>query len=169
MRTWCAEQPTARSAEARRALGRTLLQQGISVRDDPALAYVFWEEAREVAIGVGDMETALRAVDHWEANYDMEVWPLRVETLRKLIRYTEPLDGLRELLNTADELSDDALQEGEYEVAKELIGLAIDLARRLEQTSVVQRLGQKRAEIRSVEVSSPRPSMPQPSKPEPTR
>ena len=112
------------------------------------MAYVFLEQAKEVAINVGDPQTALQAIDQWEANYDFDVWPQRVETLQALIRQTRSPAERSDLLAVAEGMVARAIQCRQYDTAAQLASLAIRLAGRPQSTSTMARLARSRSEIK---------------------
>ncbi len=84
----------AKNDQAKAEIGRQMLQAGIETRNDPAGRFTVLTCAMETATESGDLNTALRAIDELEGNWDLDGLRMRADvllTLQKLLRRPEDL------------------------------------------------------------------------------
>jgi len=61
-----------KSAAARTALARKLLQQGLETKGDPTSCFVLFREARDLAVAAGDAAVALQAIAEIASRYEVD-------------------------------------------------------------------------------------------------
>ena len=71
----------AETSDAKARLAATLYQQGKEVKDDAAVRYVCWREARDLAATAGDTSLAMAVIDDMSRVFELE--PLFWRTYRR--------------------------------------------------------------------------------------
>ena len=73
-----------------------LLQQGLETKNHPAGRYVLLRDAATLAAEVGEVDTACQAVAALEDSFEIDIWPVWVETISRLGQQSD-----RRLLSTS--------------------------------------------------------------------
>jgi hypothetical protein len=78
---------------SRKALARKLLAQGEATRNDKVAHYVLLMEARDVAVTLPDVETALAAIDRLAETFEVDPIELKIKTLGEARRKVRTEDA----------------------------------------------------------------------------
>jgi hypothetical protein len=129
----------SREASARIALARALLRAGTESKEDDALRYAAFDEARDVAAAAGDLETALAAIDRLGAAYDVDAPDLKAEAAQTAARTRDP-EAARRILETGLDLTERLERDDAYAAALKAAAALESLARRLRDAAFVRTL-----------------------------
>lgn len=136
-----------RGSTDRQALARKLLQQGLETKDDPVAQYVLLQESRSMAAEVGDLATALGAVEELSRLYEVDRPALKyaaLATARLAATSPEQFSSFSEALLT---LTDEAVAAQETDIAEKASTLALTLAKAAKSIPLVKRTEAKAKEI----------------------
>ena len=143
------EKATTESAKAK--LAAYLLQQGKEVKDDPAIRYVCYREARKLAAQAGDANLALAVIEETSRTYDVDAMMLKAETLRTTVAAaTEKVAGVS-LVELIRPLLNEAVDLDHYKAAHVLGEAAIQAAKKARSPSLVLDLQKRLEEIQAIE------------------
>ncbi len=129
----------ARTPEEILELAKFFLEQARQTTGDTDAAYVMLDLARRAAAGVGDVEVALAAVTAIADRYSVEPWELRTTTLTTVGKSTRGA-GFKErafkLAQSAQALGDEAIRDGQYRAAEELLDIALEAAKKADDIAL---------------------------------
>lgn len=116
----------ARGTEEKAALAGQILRSASTTQDDADVQFVALEAARDLAVKVGEVDAALGAINELDKRFQIDAPPMRVKAIRDLMKTTRRHDRLIERI---DQLIDDAIQDDQFEPARQLAELAAGAAR----------------------------------------
>jgi serine/threonine protein kinase len=99
------------------ALARKLLEQGATVGNDDPARYVMLRDARDFAAQVGDLETAMKAVDAMAQTFDVESVPLKVAAANKAAPQMRGTEGMSALAKAYLAIMEEGIASGQYDAA----------------------------------------------------
>jgi serine/threonine protein kinase/tetratricopeptide (TPR) repeat protein len=132
------------------ALAEKLLQEGIKTKQSPAERYVLLTEARDLAMQVGELETAMQAVDELAKTFAIVAIEVKVDTLKKAYRKELPQATQRTFADVALALADDAVAEDNYEAALDALAVARAAALKL-STSALTPIRKREDEVKEIQ------------------
>lgn len=135
-------------------LARKLLQNGLESPEDPVSRYVLYKEARDLALGVGDLETALHAADETAKVYAIDGTALKLATLGKF-SVKEP-EAARVAAKAYLSLVSEAVRAENFEAAGSAAQKAEPLAKAAQDASLSLRVAEVKAEIASLKSEATR-------------
>jgi hypothetical protein len=134
-------------------LATKLFQEGKEIKDDPAVRYVCYREARDLAAKANETNLALAIVDEINRVYDVDALLLKADVLGLAVANAAEketglalVDAIRPLLNEAVDLD-------HYKAAHQLGNAAIDAAKKAKSPSLVLDLQKRVEEIKGIEKS----------------
>ena len=130
----------AKTAAAKTALAKEMLDAASKVRAGSADQYVLLSIARDIAAGAGDAPTALEAVDKLAEAFDVPGAKLKAETLLAAAREASSSTQRKAVAEAAVRLLDDLAGADEYETAIGLCEAARSAARKARQYALVREL-----------------------------
>lgn len=118
----------AKKSEQKGTLATKLLNQAEATRDDPAGRYALLIEARELAEASLNVEVTLQLADRIGEAYEVDVLPLKLESLKQLSTNLKSTLAMQAATEFALDLADDAVAEDNFDAAAELTRIATSLA-----------------------------------------
>lgn len=106
------------------ALAKTLLNRGGEMKDDPVAYYVMLREARDLAAGSGDIETALHAVDEIAKAFTVQPAALKLAALAKASAASKDAEVHRAIARAYLALVAEAVRSDDYDSAVAAVGKA---------------------------------------------
>ena len=139
--------------DAKTRLASTLFQQGKDVKDDAAVRYVCWREARDLAARAGDTGLAMVVIDELSKLYDVDPLLQKADVLGLAVAAaTEKEQGLA-LVEIIRPLLNEAVELDHYKAAHQLGDAIVNAAKKGKSPSLVLDLQKRIEEIRSIEKS----------------
>ncbi len=135
---------------ARRRLAATLLQEGRLTDDNLAGKYVLFRDARDLAALSGDVTTALQAIEELSLHFAVqpaEAFAMKTRILRLASKAAASKENYQFVLDTALLLLEDALNDDDYEVARELGVTARAAAVKLRSVALVTGVDKRQKEV----------------------
>jgi hypothetical protein len=111
-------------AEERRALALTLIEQSRGTVDDPSARFVLLREARDLAIGVGDVPVAVRAVDEMAIVFKVDGDDQKLLAIQRARPNVTTVAGARSAAEVAIRLARRAIESGDNQLATGAINMA---------------------------------------------
>jgi hypothetical protein len=136
--------------EAKGQLATTLLQQGRETEDDKAGKYVLFREARDLAAQVGDVATALQAVEEMAQAFALkpgEAFAMKTRALATASQGAAKPQAHQNVLDSALLLLDDALNDDDYPSAQDLAATARKAAVMLKSVPLATAVKQRQQEV----------------------
>src|SRR5262249_21224790 len=120
---------------------------------DNALRYVLLNEARDLAIQGADPEKALQAIDEMDKTFLVVALDLKADALERLLARVSmpPVALLRAILHSALTLADDGVDEGQYDAALRLLGVARSCASKLNTSATFSQINQRVREVSEIQ------------------
>lgn len=138
---------TSKKPEDRSALAKKLLAQGKDSPDDPAARYVLFHESREVAVSIGDAETALAAFRETARLFDVNRADEEAGLLSALANKVRTPEAAKLVIDAAVALIDSSIASDDYESAKRALALASASARKTQNVALITQLASRTREI----------------------
>jgi hypothetical protein len=115
------------------ALAAKLLDSGVQTRDNRAACFLLLREARDLAAQVGDVPTAMKAVDETAVRFEIDAPEAKLAALNKAVELMKPTAGAtaKAVVEGALDLLDGALARDQFETALRLTALAEAAARKI--------------------------------------
>lgn len=143
----------ATTIEAKAKLASVLFQQGKEVKDDPAVRYVCWREARDLAARANDTGLALAIVDEINRVYAVDALLLKADVLGLAVAAaTQKEQGLA-LVESIRPLLAEAVDLDHYKAAHQLGEAIVNAAKKAKSPSLVLELQKRNEEIAAIEKS----------------
>ncbi|MSQ94514.1 MAG: WD40 repeat domain-containing protein [Gemmataceae bacterium] len=143
----------ATTTDAKAKLASVLFQQGKEVKDDPAVRYVCWREARDLAAKGNDTGLALAIVEELGRLYDVDALLLKADVLGLAVAAaTEKEQGLA-LVEILRLLVKEAVDLDHYKAAHQLAEAAVNAAKAAKSPSLVLEQLKRVDEISAIEKS----------------
>ncbi len=141
----------ATTNESKSRLASTLLQQGKEVKDDAAVRFICFREARDLAAKAGDVNLAMLAIDEINRLYEVDALLLKADVLGLAVASaTEKETGLA-LVDVIRPLLAEAIDLDHYKVAYQLGDTIINAAKKARSPSLVLELQKRVDEIKMTE------------------
>jgi len=138
---------TSKKPEDRAALAKKLLAQGKDSPDDAAARYVLFNESREVAVSVGDAETALSAFRETAKLFDVNRADEEAGLLAALANKVRTPEAAKLVIDAAVALIDSSIASDDYDSAKRALALASASARKTQNVALITQLASRTREI----------------------
>jgi hypothetical protein len=119
-----------RTGPDKKALAKTLLDQALESKNDPASQFVLLREARDLASQAGDIETSFKSIDEIGKRFAVESMAMKLEVLASTRTSVKSLEEYTGLAKAYLKLSEDAFRSDDYEVASKSVEAAISLAKK---------------------------------------
>lgn len=132
-----------KSADDRRKLGRKLLEQAATTKDDAPSEYTLLQESRRLSAESGDVDTALRAVSELGRRFEIETLPLRAATLTAVSQAAKTPDDLSACALQYIALSDAASEALDLATAEKALTSAAALAKSAKNVALFSRVEAK--------------------------
>ncbi len=143
----------ATSSDKKLKLATKLFQEGKEVKDDPALRYVCYREARDLAAKANETGLALAIVDEINRVYDVDALLLKADVLGLAVAAaTEKETGLQ-LVETIRPLLAEAIELDHYKAAYQFGDALVAAAKKAKSPSLVLELQKRVEEIKGIEKS----------------
>ncbi len=130
----------ARTAEAKTALARRILDQAAESKEEPATRFALLDIAQQIAQQAGDVETALEAAGRIGEAFEVDAMDRQAEALEKTAEAALGDAARIALAEKAVELMDAALEQGAIEPAVRFREVAISVARRTRTTPFIKKI-----------------------------
>ena len=131
-------------------LAASLLQQGKEIRDDPAVRYVLFREARTLAAQAGDANLALLTVEETARDFDINLLDLRAAALAAVADNVTTKEAGKALVEIVLPLIAEALDGDHYEAAFALGKVADTAARKSKILTLVTDVQKRNDEVVAV-------------------
>jgi WD40 repeat protein len=141
----------ATTNEAKSRLAATLFQQGKEVKDDAAVRYVCFREARDLAAKGGDINLALVVIDEMNRNYDVDALLQKADVLGLAVASATEKDAGLALVEVIRPLLNEAIDQDHYKAAHQLGEALVNAAKKARSPSLVLELQKRVEEIKSIE------------------
>jgi WD40 repeat protein len=139
----------ARKDQADRvALAAKLLQKGKETTDDPAGRYVLFNEARELAAKVGEVEAALRAANEMARAYTIQPLAVKTDTLVRASDALQTPAAQQAMVDSSLHVMDEALAQDQFDSAWTLVSLAEAAAFQLGNSQVLATVQQRSQDLK---------------------
>jgi hypothetical protein len=135
------------TGDQKRALASKLLKHGIETTDDNDGRYVMFRMSQDLAVSVGDLDTALQTIDLTDQKYAVDAIAMKAEMLRKFVDMAPNRYQIKDLLPTTTELMVEAIGADRYDLASRLGKMSIPLARKKRDISTVRQVARQLEEI----------------------
>jgi hypothetical protein len=143
----------ATTSEKKVKLAAQLFQQGKEVKDDAAVRFVCFREARDLAAKANETGLALAIVDEISRGYDVDALLLKADVLGLAVAAaTEKETGLA-LVDIIRPLLAEAVDLDHYKAAHQLGEAAVNAAKKARSPSLVLELQKRIEEIKGIEKS----------------
>ena len=130
------EYASAKTPGEKLALAKLLIEQGKQTNDDQSARYVLFLEARDLATSIGEVVTALNAVELIAAEYEIDVLTSKMHTLQQSSQNVRFSKGTHALVESLFDVIEQALKA---EVAQELAEVAGAFAPKLQDLPLARR------------------------------
>ena len=94
--------------------------------------------ARDLAAQAGDVSVTIEAIDQIAANYDLDPLEMQAKAVTKLSKSASAVTAQRDLVDAIATIIDTAINKDEYAVARQLAGLAVTVARKTKEPSLLK-------------------------------
>lgn len=143
----------ATTNEAKTKLASTLLQQGKEVRDDDAVRYACFREARDLAAKGGDVSLAMVAVDEISRTFEVDPLLMKADVVGLAVASATEKDAGLALVDVIRPLLNEALEQDHYKAAHQLGDSLVHAAKKARSPSLVLDLQKRVAEIKTIEAA----------------
>ena len=139
------------TSAAKVKLAGVLFQQGKEVKDDPAIRYVCYREARDLAAKANETNLALAIVDELNRNYEVDALLLKADVLGLAVAAATEKDAGLVLVDLIRPLLNEAVDLDHYKAAHQLGDALIAAAKKAKSPSLVLELQKRIEEINAIE------------------
>lgn len=136
------------SVEQRNVIVQKLLLGGADPAKDPAERYVVLEAAVEIAARTGDTELLLQSAQALADNFTVDCLPLKVA---KLPEAAKAAPDKRAFIQDVEPLIDEAVQADRYDLAVEVLELALQMSRVARDEPAARRLSVRAKDLREIQ------------------
>lgn len=136
-----------KSPDARAALAKKLLREGIGTQDDAPTRYVLLREARDIAARAGDAESALEAIDAMDRGFRIDALALKFDALAKAGKKARAPSEHGVLAGFYLKLVEEAVGAEDFAAAAKAGKFAVSFARRSKNMSRVARAKAKQTAV----------------------
>lgn len=142
---------TTRDAMAKEAA--YLYEQGKDVKDDVAIRYVCWREARDLAAKAGETNLAMAIIDEMSRHYDVDAFLFKADVLTLAVASATAKDQGLALVEVIRPLLNEAVDLDNYKAAHQFGEAIISAAKKAQSASLVLDLQKRVEEIKGIEKS----------------
>ena len=143
----------AKTSDDKVKLATKLFQEGREVKDDPAVRYVCYREARDLAAKGNDTNLALAIVEEMSRGYDVDALLLKADVLGLAVAsVTEKEAGLA-LVEIIRPLLSEAVDLDHYKAAHQLGDALVNAAKKAKSPSLVLEFQKRVNEVNAIEKS----------------
>jgi WD40 repeat protein len=142
---------SATTNEKKLKLAAQLFQQGKEVKDDAAVRYVCYREARDLAAKANETGLALSIVDELSRNYDVDALLLKADVLGLAVAAATDKETGLALVDTIRPLLAEAIDQDHYKAAHQLGEAIVNAAKKSSKLSLVLELQKRVEEIKGIE------------------
>jgi hypothetical protein len=135
-----------KDAPGRRALGRFLLKQGRETTDDPAVRFVLFREAADIAADSADLKTALEAIDQLSLLYAVNGRETRKSALARARKAPLAPEDSAAAYDAYVRIATDEIDAEDYDAAVATLKEAEGVAEKLKNIGLVTRARAKSKE-----------------------
>lgn len=121
--------------------------QAAAEEKDAATKYALYQKAIDLAVQAGDIETATRGIDGINREWDVDLSKLMAKTLIDASHRVRTPAAQTEMAHRMQTATADAMADGQYDGARELINAAIACARQGNEPTLADSLSAQAAEI----------------------
>jgi WD domain, G-beta repeat len=143
----------ATSAEKRAKLATKLFQEGKEVKDDAAVRYVCYREARDLAAKANETGLALAIVDEIDRLFAVDALLLKADVLGLAVASAMEKEAGLALVDTIRPLWNEAVNLDHYKAAHQLGDAIVAAAKKAKSPSLVLELQRRVEEIKGIEKS----------------
>lgn len=118
------------------ALARKLLEQGLGLGNDDSSKYVMLRDSRDFATQIGDLETAMKALDAMGQAFEIEPVSLKVAAANKAAPQMRGAEGMATLAKIYLAIMEEGVSSGQYDAALTVASRA-DAAARLTKDEIL--------------------------------
>ena len=130
----------AKTAQERRELATTMLNEAESVRQELASYYAILRIARDIATNAGDMTSARTAMQHIENTFEMNLVEQKLAWLDTATKFTSNTTDAALLAEEASNLFEVALAQDDFDACRDLNGLFAALAKKSGDEKLIQKV-----------------------------
>jgi WD40 repeat protein len=141
----------ATTSDDKAKLASFLFGQGKQVKDDSAVRYVCWREARDLAAKAGDINLAMAVIDEIDRAYEVDALLLKADVLGLAVAATTEKEQGLALVEIIRPLLNEAVDLDHYKAAHQLGDAIISAAKKGKSPSLVLELGKRIEEIKATE------------------
>ncbi|MEZ6098557.1 MAG: DUF1559 domain-containing protein [Pirellulaceae bacterium] len=138
----------AKSANDRRAVVQGMLREAKKMQHGSADEYVLLQVALKAAVRLGNSRLCEGCLDAILSSYDVDAYATSVKVLSELAESSSSDRDGDFLIDRSEELAGEAALRDEYDVAEDMIRIALTGARQYKGSDHVRELDQRRREIR---------------------
>jgi hypothetical protein len=148
MRTRLAEDlAKAKRAADHREIADKLLRMASDGKDDSALLYVIYREARQQAVLADDYDKALKICDESAEAFDVDVWEQKVEAAHEASEAAKNGSQRKAIAQLTQTLAEQLVLAGRYDLASDVISVGVTAAARSREAELGKSLRQQRDQI----------------------
>jgi hypothetical protein len=133
-----------------KALAQKLLSKGLSIVDDRNSRYALFLEARDVAAGCGDVDTAVRAVDELAREFTVDGPSLKLAMLLKIGGNARDPETARPCARALLGMIPEALRSENFDAAAGAVQRAEGLAKIAQDAGLISRAGEFKTDVASL-------------------
>lgn len=138
-----------RGPEERKALAMKLLDEGRNSKSDAASEYVLLREARDAAIQVADVSTAMESIDEMAKAFVLDPVELELAALTSLKTTAHNVDAESAAAQASLKLIDEATTADNFDAAGKAADLAIQFGTATKDMSLITQVQSRKADIKS--------------------
>jgi hypothetical protein len=138
------------SSEKLSALASKLLEKAQEATDE-ASQYVLLDFAKTFSVEAGNAALAMRAIDQIGDRFQCDVLVLKVECIAACAKAARTSEQTTTLLTTIEPIIQASLAEADFDTAKNLSRVAVELARKIRDSATLKRLAATNREIEDLE------------------
>jgi formylglycine-generating enzyme required for sulfatase activity len=115
----------AQSPAGKQALAKKMLEQGVQTKGNATHQYVLFQQARDLATAAVDGELAFRAIDEMVAAFQVDAADMKADVLNDFSKKARLPAEHKALADRALALIDEAVAEGNFDLAMEVSKFAL--------------------------------------------
>ncbi len=135
------------TAASKSALAKKLLKAGIVTQENPAAQFALLRIAKDIAAAGGDVDIAMEAASAIGTFFEVQELDYITETLVASAKLIRSRGGHQRILDHAIPNLAAAIKADQYDVAKQLVEVALSSARATEDASAIDLLRTKAGEV----------------------
>ena len=144
------EYAEAKTAEKKTALAEKMIEKGVQSQDNVASQYVLFKTARDIAAQAGDETTTFQAIEQLDRLFQIDVLAMKATVLPKVVKAARQRSQNKLLAEQLASLIDDAVAVDRLDVASELCEIALTVARKAKDNSVLKQAQNRKKEVQEI-------------------